>query len=140
MRVLLADGQMWLRSAMRWLLENQPNIEVVGEARDAHSLVREIKTSLPNLILLDWELPGFRALSERKRLVNLLHTEHPSLRIIALSVNSDVQVASTAIGIDAFVNKADPPEHLLTLLAQIEQTHYHHLPSDGHQIIDKCTT
>ena len=123
MRVLLADDQAWLRSAMRLLLEHEPNIEVVGEARDARSLLHEVKTSLPDLILLDWELPGFKSLGDYKRCIALLQTENPTLRIIALSVNSDAKAASLAVGIDAFVNKAEPPEHLLAVLHQIEQTY-----------------
>ncbi len=122
LRVLLADDQAWLRSAMRLLLEHEPNIEVVGEARDAHSLLDEIKASLPDLILLDWELPGFSARGDQQRFIALLHAENPALRIIALSVNSDAKAASFAVGVDAFVNKAEPPERLLAVLHQIGQT------------------
>jgi DNA-binding NarL/FixJ family response regulator len=122
MRVLLADDQVWLRSAMRLLLEQEPNLEVVGEARDINSLIQAIKTNLPDLILLDWELPGFGAQGCHQRFIHFLHTKYPTLRIIALSVDSAVKAASFAVGVDAFVNKAEPPDHLLATLRQINQT------------------
>jgi len=129
MRVVLADDQAWLRSAMRLLLEDESNIEVVGEARDVHTLLQETKALLPDLILLDWELPGLSKPSERNRFIRLLHTDYPRISIIALSVNSDAKSASLALGVDAFVNKAEPPEHLLAALQQIAQLDKCHPPS-----------
>ncbi len=122
MRVLLADDQVWLRSAMRLLLEHESNIEVVGEARDLASLLHAMMALWPDLILLDWELPGFSTLLDHKQFICCLRSANPLLKIIALSVNSDAKVASLAVGIDAFVNKAEPPDKLLATLHQFEKS------------------
>jgi DNA-binding NarL/FixJ family response regulator len=131
MRVLLADDQVWLRSAMRLLLEQEPNLEVVGEACDTHSLLHATKAVAPDLILLDWELPGLGTLGAHQRFIHSLHTEWPALKIIALSVNSDAKSASLAVGVAAFVNKAEPPEGLLAALRRIGQTIVHN-QKQGH--------
>ena len=125
MRVLLADDQAWLRSAMRVLLEQEPDIEIVGEACDTPSLQQATKALVPDLILLDWELPGFGALGAHQRFIHSLHTQWPALKIIALSVNLDAKSASLAVGAEAFVNKAEPPERLLATLRHIGQTIVH---------------
>ncbi len=120
-RVLIADDQAWLRSAMRLLLEQEANLAVVGEACNTDSLWHATKACAPDLILLDWELPGLGALSDHKSLIHALYAEWPRLKIVALSVNPDVRSTSSAAGVDAFVNKAEPPEHLLTTVRRIGQ-------------------
>src|SRR4051812_3288182 len=89
MRVLIADDHAWLRSAMRLLLEQATNLEIVGEAHNTTSLLNATKALAPELILLDWELPGFGALGTHQQLIQTLYSERPLLKIIALSVNSD---------------------------------------------------
>ncbi|MCZ7674175.1 MAG: response regulator transcription factor [Chloroflexi bacterium] len=61
MRVLLADDQMRVRSALRLLLEQEPGFQVVGEAADATGLLLAATEKAPDLLLLDWELPGLPA-------------------------------------------------------------------------------
>ena len=125
MRVLIADDQAWLRSAMRLLLEQETSLEVVGEAADTNALLNATKALTPDLILLDWELPGFGALEEYEQVLQALRTEWPALKIIALSVNLDAQSIALGIGVDAFIDKSKPPEYLLSAVRRIEQMMLH---------------
>ena len=61
MRILLADDQPKVRFALRALLEQQPGLKVVGEAVNADDLVTQTQESCPDVLLLDWELPGLAA-------------------------------------------------------------------------------
>jgi len=61
MRVLIADDQPEVRSSLQLLLEQLPNVTVVGEATGAGDLLAQVSVSCPDLVLLDWELPGLRA-------------------------------------------------------------------------------
>ena len=58
MRILIADDQPKVRFAMRVLLDRQPGLVVVGEAVHADSLLAQAAKACPDLVLLDWELPG----------------------------------------------------------------------------------
>ena len=58
MRVLLADDHPRVRSALRLILEQEPNFQVVGETADATGLLLAVNEKAPDLVLLDWELPG----------------------------------------------------------------------------------
>lgn len=113
MRILLADDQPRIRFALRALLDRQPELQVVGEAGNADDLRAQILTTDPDLVLLDWELPGRR--TERSPAV--LHAQHPKLVIIALSGRPEARQAALAAGADAFVSKTDPPERLLAAIA-----------------------
>ena len=114
MRILLADDQPKVRFALRTLLERQPGIEVVGEARNGPDLSTQIEPTRPDLVLLDWELPGESALDT----LSNLRTMYPALRVIALSGRSEARQAALRAGVDAFVSKSDPPERLLAAIRE----------------------
>jgi len=109
MRVLLADDQSKVRSALRLVLEQQPGVSILGEAVDITGLLDWMKATCPDLVLLDWELPGF----ETDRLLLTLRELCPCLAVIALSGRAEARQAALDAGVDAFVSKGDPPERLL---------------------------
>ena len=115
MHVLLADDQAKVRSALRLLLAEHPDVEILGEAVDTTGLLDWVKAACPDLVLLDWELPGLRA----KTVVSLLHDRCPTLRVIALSTRPEASEAALDAGADAFVSKGDPPEELLVAIQEI---------------------
>lgn len=127
MRVFLADDQAKVRSALRLLLEQEPGLNVVGEAAEAEDLLAQVQAICPDLVLLDWELPGFRdpdrptALrrSSGQRLLAALHSLGCPLKVIALSGHLEAREEALAAGADAFVSKGDPPERLLTTLRTV---------------------
>ena len=117
MRVLLADDQSKVRSALRLLLEQQPGVSILGEAVDTTGLLGWVKATRPDLVLLDWELPGLQAANPStgsgQGLLSALRTLCPCLKVIALSGRPEARQAALDAGADAFVSKGDPPEQLL---------------------------
>ncbi|HIQ06369.1 MAG TPA: response regulator transcription factor [Anaerolineae bacterium] len=109
MRVLIADDQPQVRSALRLLLKQEPGIVVVGEASDAEQALELAAEQQPDLVLLDWELPGWDGSAA---LVGLQAIQ-PGVVVIALSGRPEACRAALAAGADAFVSKGDPPERLL---------------------------
>ena len=109
MSVLLADDQSKVRSALRLVLEQQPAVSILGEAVDATGLLDWVKAACPDLVLLDWELPGLEA----DGLLPTLRELCPHLSVIALSGRPEARRAALDAGVDAFVSKGDPPERLL---------------------------
>ena len=109
MRIVLADDQAKVRSALRLVLEQEPGIEVLGEAVDATGLLDWVRTARPDAILLDWELPGLPT----DELLQALGTDGPGVRVIALSGLPEARDAACEAGVHAFVSKGDPPEMLL---------------------------
>jgi DNA-binding NarL/FixJ family response regulator len=111
-RILIAEGRSRVRFALRTLLQQHDGLDVVGEAADAKRLVALVHANCPDLVLLDWDLPGMVA-------ANLIATVHdlcPGLAVIALSGRPSRRQAALAAGADAFLSKMDPPERLLEMI------------------------
>lgn len=117
MRVLLADDQVQVRAALRFLLEQAMALEIVAECADATAVLEAVNRLKPDLILLDWELPGLPI----SQLLRLLRFEYAGLRIIAMSSCPEAKRLALAAVVDAFISKSAPPEELLTAVRkQIE--------------------
>lgn len=116
-RVLLADDQAVVCSALRLLLEQEAGLQVVGEAADAAAVLLSVKNEGVDLVLLDWELPGLPA----ARLVRLLHDERPDTRVLAMSGRPEVCQAALDAGCNGFISKMDPPEALRKAIRDYER-------------------
>lgn len=112
MRVLLADDEPQVRSALRLLLEHETGHAVVAEAGAADEVLGETAQSDPDLVLLDWELPGLNPVD----LLGTLRRVYPHLLVVVLSGRPEANSAALVAGADAFVSKGDPPERLLGTL------------------------
>jgi DNA-binding NarL/FixJ family response regulator len=112
MRILLADHRHKVRFALRALLEQQPDLKVVGEAADAEELLALTEETCPDLVLVDWELPGLTANDH----LSALRRVCPDVFLLALSGRVKAREAALGAGADAFVSKGDPPERLLAAI------------------------
>ena len=110
--ILIADDQLQVRRALRLLLEQEPGAEVVGEAAEASDLLAQVTAGCPDLVLLDWWLPGMAA----EDLLIALRQTCTELAVIVLSGQPEAEENALAAGADAFVSKADPPEQLLAAI------------------------
>lgn len=119
MQILLADAQPQVRSALRLLLEHEPEVSVVGEVTDAKDLLNSVKVTRPDLLLLDWELPGLND----SNLVPVLRQGCPDLSIIALSGYFEARQRALNAGVEGFVSKSHPPQDLLMTLRQVRKRH-----------------
>jgi DNA-binding NarL/FixJ family response regulator len=124
MRILLADDEFNVRLALQALLERQPGLEIVGGVGNARELLIQVKTTCPDLVLLDWELPDSTAVA----LLSELDGACPDLAVIALSGRPETRRAALDAGVDAFVSKIDSPEYLLTALHSIRQARVQECP------------
>jgi DNA-binding NarL/FixJ family response regulator len=115
MRIVVADDEASVRSALRLLLEQDLRVTAIIEVAAAESLLVQAEATRPDVVLVDWDLPGLHTghvLSALRSVVS-----HPA--VIALSSRPDERRAALAEGVDAFVCKGDAPEQLLlTLVSQ----------------------
>lgn len=112
MKIGIADPQTRVRFSLRILLEQQSGYTVVGEAADCEELLGLLRTGCPDLLLMDWDLPGTPATN----LLGLLREQYPLMQIITMSGRQEVGLASLKAGADGFASKTESPEKLLNLI------------------------
>lgn len=112
MRVLVADSQARVRSALRLLIEHQPGLTVAGEASNQAGLQEAVENLTPDVILFDWTLPGGRP----DEALAALRRAYPGTQVIVLSGQPEARDVALGNGAQAFIIKSDPPEMLLTAL------------------------
>lgn len=80
-RLLVVDDHPVVRDGLVMVLGTQPDFEVVGEASDGAQAVEKACALLPDVILLDLEMPGVDGLST----LQLLRQKTPGVRVIVFT-------------------------------------------------------
>jgi two-component system response regulator DesR len=114
-RVLIAGRVAVLRAALRLVLRLEPGVTAVGSVASAGRLLARARRTRPDLLLVDWDLWDPPA-GGGAAAVARLRAQHPGLFLLALGGGPESRRAALAAGADAFVEKGEPPERLLSAL------------------------
>ncbi len=109
MNTLLATKEPSLRLALELLLREEPGINVVGTASETEGLLALIQTARPDLVLLDWDLPGRPC----AQVLGTARSANGQPAFIVLGKEASTEQPALAARADAFVLKGDMPEQLL---------------------------
>jgi DNA-binding NarL/FixJ family response regulator len=85
MQVALVDDHQLFREALRVLLSSTPDVRVVAEASTAEEAIAAVRSSSPDVVILDVMLPGTDGIQIARQLLR----EDPSRRVLALSMMAD---------------------------------------------------
>ena len=91
--IVLADDHAVVRSALRMLLEAEPDFEVVAEAGDADGAVRYVRGHKPRVLILDLNMPGVPSLER----IPAIRESSPDTRIVVLTMQEDPAFAREAM-------------------------------------------
>ncbi|QEL17615.1 response regulator [Limnoglobus roseus] len=130
-RILLADDHAVVREGLKALLNGEPDLEVVGEARDGAAAVELAVALDPDLVVLDVSMPGLNGVAAAEQ----IHRANPTRKIVALSVHEDrgylrMMLAAGAAG---YVLKRSAADELLRAVRAVTagQTYLDPALADG---------
>ena len=110
-RVVLADDHVFVRDGIKFLLENESNIEVVGEAVDGQDALKVVNELNPELLILDIRMPNLTGIE----VVEKLRGEGKLLKIVMLSMHESEEYVLKSIkaGADGYLLKGSSKEEFL---------------------------
>jgi NarL family two-component system response regulator LiaR len=110
-RIVLVDDHAVVRGGLRFLLEQQPDMEVIGEGKDGAQGVALVTSLLPDVVLLDLLMPrmdGITAVREMKRL-----TPHTRIIILTSYYEDDQVFGAIKAGAISYLLKDAGPDELV---------------------------
>jgi DNA-binding NarL/FixJ family response regulator len=109
-RILICDDHEVVRKGLALVLRQEPDIEIVGEAQDGDEALAKASNLQPDLVLLDWKMPGMDGITTARA----IRQGTPKIRILMLSGApiEDSVLDSLDAGVDGFVHKAISPSNL----------------------------
>lgn len=118
-KIVLADDEELFRKGLLFLLEREPNIEVLYEASNGQELVDHLKIceEYPDIILMDLKMPFLNGVEATK----LIHKEYPNINIIALtSYNTESFIANMInVGASSYLVKSASPQEMLNTIKEV---------------------
>jgi CheY-like chemotaxis protein len=110
LRVMVADDDPIARLLLTALLEREPTVEFAGAAEDADGAIELARSARPDVVLVDYEMPGGGA-----RAADRIRTEHRATRVVALSAHDgpEAMMAMGHAGSVGYVVKGAPDEEIV---------------------------
>ncbi|MDI3422333.1 response regulator [Streptomyces luteolus] len=112
-RVVLADDQTLVRAGFRSILEDEDDIEVVGEAADGDQALALARRLLPDVVLMDIRMPGVDGLEATRRITGDTSLEGVRVVILTTFDVDDYVYGALRAGASGFLVKDTEPMELL---------------------------
>jgi DNA-binding NarL/FixJ family response regulator len=116
-RVVIADDDQLYLSSLRELIDRQPELAVVGAAKDGLEAIELVESLTPEAAVIDLHMPRLDGVQALER----LRRQHPNLCLIALTGDPEPELgrAATRAGADGVFLKGELVENLIERLASL---------------------
>lgn len=116
-RVLIVDDHPLFRQGIRWSLEAEEDMEVVGEAENGQEAMKLTDRLLPHVVLIDIHLPGLNGLE----VARVIKRHHAQVQLILVSVCDDDEHVFQAVkvGASAYSSKEVSPAELIEMIRAV---------------------
>ncbi len=118
-KIIIADDHSMVREGLKQLLELDGDIRVIGEAGDGEDCLKILQKNMPQILLLDIDMPNMNGLEVLKR----IKKDKMDLKVIILTVHNEIEylLKAVEIGIDGYILKdsdsAELREAIFTVLS-----------------------
>jgi len=112
--IFLADNEGHVRRALRLAIEQETDFVVIGESEHTESLLAQVCQNPPDLILLDYSLPG----ANHIRLIRTIRQHCPNTLLVFMSVKPEVELITRRMDGDGFLSKQLNPDEFIEQLTE----------------------
>jgi DNA-binding NarL/FixJ family response regulator len=120
--LLIVDDHPLFRQGVRWSLNEEQDIKVIGDLSSAEAALEFVSLSPPDVVLVDVNLPQMDGIE----LTRLLHRTYPNLGVIVLSQHENDEQAFNALraGASAYYSKEIHPTQLAQSIRRVARGEY----------------
>lgn len=118
-RCLIADDHVLVRQGIRRLLQDESDIEIVGEAGDAAEALKSVTELRPDIVLMDIGMPGFSPFDATR----VIQNDFPRTRVVFLTMHEDQDYVMRGLqaGAAGYLLKDTPASKLASVLRDIHR-------------------
>jgi DNA-binding NarL/FixJ family response regulator len=104
-RFLIVDDSELVRRSLRTVLQANPEWEICGEAADGVSAVEMFKELRPNIVILDFQMPGINGIETARRMAEIA----PAVPVVLFTqhASADLEKHAHEVGIRSVVSKTN---------------------------------
>ena len=104
-RFLIVDDSELVRRSLRMVLQANPDWEICGEAADGVSAVEMFKELRPNIVILDFQMPGINGIETARRMAEIA----PAIPVVLFTqhASADLERHALEVGIRSVVSKTN---------------------------------
>jgi DNA-binding NarL/FixJ family response regulator len=133
-RILLADDHAIFMQGLRALLLPEPDMEVIGEARDGREAVKAATTLRPQVVIMDTSMPGMNGIEATRRIT----AEEPQIKILCLSMHGVPRLVERVMeaGASGYLLKDCAFEELARAIRQVMANRTYLSPAIAGVVVD----
>lgn len=116
-RILTIDDHAVVRRGLKQIIEEEPEMKVVGEAGNGRDAISVIRQTVCDVVILDITLPGISGIE----VLNHLRHERPDIPVLIMSMHEEEQYALRVLkaGASGYLTKDSIPEELIKAIRKI---------------------
>lgn len=136
-RVLLAEDHTIVRKGLRSLLDDEADIQVIGEAEDGRQAVEEVERLLPDVVLMDITMPGLNGLEAARR----IKKRFPEVKVVVLTMHANEEYIFQVLraGASGYLVKQAAPAELVWAIQAVHRGDSFLSPSISRKVIEDYT-
>lgn len=118
-RCVIADDHALVRQGIRRLLQDESDVEVIGEAGDAAEALKSVMELRPDILLMDVGMPGFSSFEAAR----IVQRDLPATRVVFLTMHEDQDYVMEGLqaGASGYLLKDTPAAKLISVLREVHQ-------------------
>jgi DNA-binding NarL/FixJ family response regulator len=110
-RIIIADDHDWVREVTRSILNSEPDLRIIDEAKDGQETIDLCRLQCPEVVLMDARMPKMNGLEATQ----MIKEELPTTKVLIVSAYEDPLFISEAVraGADGYVRKLSLVQELV---------------------------
>ena len=118
---MMVDDHRLIRESIKSLIENETNIEIIGEAGTGEEAVRMAQELKPDVILTDFNMPLMNGIEASREITH----ENPGIKILLMSTALTIHIIERALeaGILGLMSKTSVADELIDAIDTVQKNH-----------------